>query len=298
MISVKNTTALRSLLRQWYRSSKKEYPWRGDGVTAYHILVAEYMLQQTQAARVAELLPPFLQTFPTTESLAVASSAHVIQSWRGLGYNNRAIRLRNAAKIIIEQHDGVIPRRPDVLKQLPGIGEYASNSLPCFIYGDRTVVVDVNVRRVYSRWLHHQADTSSLESMSVVRAFAQQIIPRTKADEWHHAVMDLGATICKARSANCSECPVSSACPSAGLPQAPYQTKKKNEPILRGKPRRLWRGLLVERLRDAGDKGLTIRELLPDKEALTSERSVWLELLNSLQADGIIKVSKRITLCD
>ena len=298
MNSVKNTTLIRSQLQTWYRASKKEYPWRTESSSAYSILVAEFMLQQTQAARVAQLLPAFLVTFPTIQALANAGTAQVVRAWRGLGYNSRAVRLRDTARQIVEAYNGIIPSSPDILRHFPGIGDYASNSLPCFIYNKRTVVVDVNVRRVYSRWMHKQTNTAHLESLPKVKEFANSIIPRSNASEWHHAVMDLGATICKARLADCQQCPIKNLCPSAGLPQAPYQSVKKREPSLRGRPRRLWRGHFIELLRNAGDRGLTLRELLPDEEATTNDCSEWMNILHSLQDEGLITVGKRVRLCD
>lgn len=298
MIAAKNTTRIRSLLRSWYRRSAITYPWRESSATPYTILVAEFMLQQTQAQRVADLLPVFLSTYPSIGVLADASNAEVIKAWKGLGYNNRAIRLRDTARLIVEQHRGVLPDDPAVLRSMPGIGPYASQSLPCFAYGHRTVVVDVNVRRVYSRLYNVQPDTHALESMQTVHRFAELIIPQTGADEWHHAVMDLGATICKARIANCPQCPLRSQCPSAGIPQAPYQKRASTEPQIRGIARRIWRGRLVERLRQAGVRGLSLTELLPEGYRHKDEHGEWMEMLSHLQRDGIVDVGRRVKLRD
>lgn len=296
MNTAKDTTPIWTLLCSWYTQQNKGYPWRQEGVTAYSILVSEFMLQQTQAARVAQLLPHFLISFPSLLHLANATNAQVVQAWRGLGYNSRALRLRDTARILRDRHQGVVPDDPAVLRLMPGIGSYASASLPCFIYGKRTVVVDVNVRRVYSRWMRKQEHTDSLESDKSVRLFAEQIIPHVNADVWHHAVMDLGSTVCKARQALCSECPMVTHCPSAYLPQAPFKPKQKTEPMLRGRPRRLWRGELIQKLRLAEDGGLCLTELLPDSKAANEELHQWLEVLQGLQADELIDIAERITL--
>ncbi len=298
MISVKNTTHIQSALLDWYAQSAIPYPWRGKGASPYVILVSEFMLQQTQASRVASLLPAFLKVFPTLASLSAATNAQIITAWRGLGYNNRAIRLRDTALAITTTFNGVVPDEPSVLRTLPGIGAYSSESLPCFIYGTRTIVVDVNVRRVYSRLMTSQPHTGALESMSSVRTFAKSIIPDREAATWHHAVMDLGSTICKARSAHCEACPLTNVCPSAYLPKAPFQTQRKKEPLLRGEPRRLWRGRLVEKLRDAGKDGLHLEALLPDATACGAELAEWMTLIDGLKADGVISVGKTIALSD
>ena len=202
------------------------------------------MLQQTQASRIAERLPQFLSEFPTLRHLADATNGTMIRAWSGLGYNSRALRLRDAARIIVERHDGVVPPTVELLRTLPGIGTYASAAIACFAYGVRSVVLDVNIRRVYSRWMHRQTITTDILGDAELTVFAKQVIPRRNPDTWHHAVMDLGATICTARKPLCDVCPLSSVCPSAHA-LTPGVRPSKREPLFRGEPVRLWRGRIV-----------------------------------------------------
>jgi A/G-specific adenine glycosylase len=294
----KDTTHVRSALRRWYRANAKPYPWRTEDASPYTILVAEFMLQQTQAPRVAQLLPPFLERYPTVAALADATNAQVVTAWKGLGYNSRALRLRDAARIIVDQHGGVVPSAPQALRQMPGIGPYASHSIPCFAYNVRTVVIDVNVRRVYSRWSGARRHTADLATPAEIAAYAQHIVPRQNAAEWHHAVMDLGSTICKARVANCAACPLNTVCPSAGLPQAPFVKKNTTEPLLLGEPRRVWRGRIVQRLREAGGRGLAVSHLLPKGVLASEEAAEWRELLKRMEVEGLISVGRWVRLRD
>jgi len=269
-----------------------------DNVDPYVVLVSEIMLQQTQAPRVAELLPPFLERFPSLHALARASSADVIRAWKGLGYNNRAVRLRNAARRIQEEHGGVVPARVADLISLPGIGPYAAGSIATFAYDVRTVVLDVNVRRVYSRLAQPQPLTTSLLSDGELQQLAELLIPkRSSAAEWHHAVMDLGATICMARRALCDRCPLSSVCSSANTVEPshrrtvePSHRRTKQEPTFRGEPRRLWRGRLVAALRDHPD-GLTNAAIgrTVFGSVATEERPFVQELLERLLKDGMVE---------
>jgi A/G-specific adenine glycosylase len=202
------------------------------------------MLQQTQASRIAERLPLFLTEFPTIRHLAQATNGMMIRSWQGLGYNSRALRLRDAASIIVDKHDGAVPPTIEQLRALPGIGAYASAAIACFAYGVRSVVLDVNIRRVYSRWMQRQLLTTDVADDATIGVFAQQVIPQRNADTWHHAVMDLGATICTARKPLCEACPLSSVCPSAHALTLGVRPPKR-EPQFRGEPVRLWRGRIV-----------------------------------------------------
>jgi A/G-specific adenine glycosylase len=286
---------------QWYAETARPFPWRRVPPDAYMVLVSETMLQQTQASRVAELLPLFMKTFPGIQQLAAASNADVVLRWKGLGYNSRALRLRDAARAIVENHGGVVPSQPDVLRALPGVGPYTSAAIACFAYNVWTVVLDVNVRRVYSRWLRKQATTSAVESDAELIDLAECVIPRDAPSIWHHAVMDLGATICTARKPKCTACPLSDTCPSAGTMLEAVRTRRP-EPLFRGEPRRLWRGRVVELLRGAGATGLTRSKLngaILGREATDTERQ-WLDdLVTTLEHDGLLsRKGLRITLAD
>jgi A/G-specific adenine glycosylase len=217
-----------------------------------------------------------------------------------MGYNSRALRLRDAAQLIVERHDGVVPQDVDALRALPGIGPYASASIAAFAFNKHVVVLDVNVRRVYSRWIRQQRTTIDVERDDVLTQFAQQVIPARASARWHHAVMDLGATICTARKPICTSCPMADLCPSANvLEQA--QRVKRDEPQFRGEPQRLWRGRFVDALRDAPD-GLTSNRLLSvtGAGALTSDEQAWyVAMIRALERDGVVmRVGRRIRLAD
>lgn len=288
-------------LLDWYHVNARSFPWRCDDVDPYVVLVSETMLQQTQAARVAELLPGFISTFPTVQDLAAASNADMIRIWKGLGYNSRALRLRDAARAIVEQFGGRIPRQPEQLRSLPGIGPYTSAAIACFAFNVWTVVLDVNVRRVYSRWLHPQQTTSDVASDAELADFALRLIPRDHPSVWHHAVMDLGATICTARKPKCSFCPLTEICPSAAKMRETVRARRP-EPLFRGEPRRFWRGRVVEVLRSTGASGITLARLattLLGADATDDERQWLQDLVGILERDGLVsRKGRSITLAD
>lgn len=289
----------RSLLN-WYRRNARVFPWRAHDVDPYVVLVSEIMLQQTQAQRVAEALPRFLEHFPTVHALASATNAQMIRQWKGMGYNSRALRLRDAARRIVEDHHGLIPREVAALRALPGIGPYASASIVTFAFNKRVVVLDVNVRRVYSRWIRRQRTTIDVEPDDVLTRFALNIIPVRSASRWHHAVMDLGATICTARKPLCSSCPMADLCPSADALE-PAQRVKRTEPMFRGEPQRIWRGRFVDALRDA-PRGLTPTSLIRTTMShplSQAERTWFTALIAALERDSVVtQRSGRILLAD
>lgn len=289
-LSARTRGILRRSLLRWYAANRRPFPWRSTS-DAYAILVSEFMLQQTQAARVAQLLPPFLKRYPSIVSLARAGTGGVIRAWKGLGYNSRAVRLRDAARAVTHRHGGDIPPDVDALMRLPGIGPYTAHAVACFCHRRRVPVVDVNVRRVLSRitaGMRHWADRRGEKDTWKI---ARDLLPRS-AYLWNQALMELGALVCTARSPRCGSCPVSSVCRSAarltqGAPAAP----RRPEPSHRGIPRRIWRGRIIEVLRGLNGRGsISARDLGNAVEAGSGRKDLaWLAgVVRGLEADGLV----------
>ena len=181
---------MEQLLLAWYRSTKRDLPWRG-ATDPYAILVSEVMLQQTQVERVVPRYLEWLERWPTAQALAAAPAGDVIRAWQGLGYNRRALALHRAASVVAA--DGW----PQDLMRLPGVGPYTAAAIRNFAFGDDVLPRDVNVDRVERRTGH-----------SFTGASAQ-------------ALMDLGATVCLARIPRCGACPLTAVCPSVGTREEP-----------------------------------------------------------------------------
>jgi len=141
---------------QWYAVSKRSLPWRdsvlgNDTERAYRILVSEVMLQQTQVERVKVIYIRFLKEFPTLRSLVEASNREVILAWRGMGYNNRALRLRDAARRIQEEFNGIFPNDLQALESIKGLGHYTAAAIRNFAFNLSTPCIDTNIRRILHR---------------------------------------------------------------------------------------------------------------------------------------------------
>jgi A/G-specific adenine glycosylase len=292
-------------LHQWYRRSGRTFPWRRDVAHAerlvargepvndpYLVLVSEVMLQQTQTARVAEMLPRFLERFPTVQALASASRGEVLRAWQGLGYNNRALRLHAAAQEIVAKHGGVFPRSLEALRALAGIGPYTAAAIACFAFGDDVPVVDVNIQRVLSRLFFKCHTVEVRQSDDVIMRVDAALIPERGGYWWHQALMDHGATICTARRPACERCPLVEQCLSAfPRPLALFGSEARDEPSIAGVPRRVWRGRIVEYLRrthDAVDVRSVIDELHGAIGASEVERSAIRAVVATLLAEGLL----------
>jgi A/G-specific adenine glycosylase len=200
----------RRLLR-WFRRNGRDLPWRRSR-DPYHIIVSEFMLQQTQVSRVQAYYHRFLERYPSIESLAAAPSSSVRESWQGLGYYRRATHLHRLAQEVVRDRAGVIPQDPADLRRLPGVGRYTAGAVASFAFERATPAVDTNVGRVIRRAFHPRAPRRSLARR--LWDTAQQIVPRRGKSAWvfNQAIMELGALICTARVARCDVCPVRKAC--------------------------------------------------------------------------------------
>jgi A/G-specific adenine glycosylase len=189
--------ALQDAVLAWYDAHGRDLPWRRTS-DPYAILVSEVMAQQTQIARVIAYWERWMERWPTSAALAAASPAEVLAAWVGLGYNRRALRLREAAAVVAR--DGWPPDAAG-LRGLPGVGPYTAAAVASFAFGEPIAAVDTNVRRVAQRL---RVDAQALQS------------PHRGAD-WNQAAMELGASFCTARSPRCGGCPAADWCPSRGL---------------------------------------------------------------------------------
>jgi A/G-specific adenine glycosylase len=304
----------RAILR-WYARNGRPFPWRGTR-DPYRVLLSEIMLQQTQADRVAARFPLFLEIYPDIDSLANAPRADVLRAWRGMGYNNRAVRLHGAVKEVVAKYGGNIPRDTGELESLPGIGKYTAHAVACFAHGRKVPVVDVNIRRALSRIFRPMKTLSAVAAEQDAWDLAQAVLP-ADAYTWNQALMDFGAMVCPARTPKCGDCPVNVLCLSArflrdgtagalntryaalkrkqiadgttGGPPGPGRPKP--EPSHRGIPRRIWRGRVVEALR-ASDGPRSIPELRKLVRPSGKPASLkWLgEVVGRLEKDGVVEV--------
>jgi A/G-specific adenine glycosylase len=188
-------------LLAWYERECRDLPWRRTR-DPYAILVSEVMLQQTQVARVVPRYEAWMRRWPTADALAAATLAEVLREWVGLGYNRRAARLWEAARVVAR--DGW----PARLQELPGVGPYTAAAVGSFAFGRQEVALDTNARRVFAR-------------VGVPLA-----PPPGRAAEFNQATMELGATVCTARAPRCGVCPLRARC--AG-PEAPAVRERGGE---------------------------------------------------------------------
>ncbi|MFF2553084.1 A/G-specific adenine glycosylase [Nocardia sp. NPDC058058] len=269
-------------LIDWYRETARDLPWRRPEVTAWHILMSEIMLQQTPVVRVEPIWREWVARWPVPSAMAAAPQGDVLRAWGKLGYPRRALRLHECSRVLAEQYGDEVPTDVDVLLSLPGIGDYTARAIACFAYGQRVPVVDTNVRRVVARAVHGRADAGNPASRDLreTEALLPASVPR--AAVFSAALMELGATVCTARTPDCSRCPLPTcAWVTAGRPASEIVRRTQK---FEGTDRQA-RGRLLDVLRDATGPVERIRlDMAWTRDIGQRDRA-----LDSLLIDGLIE---------
>jgi A/G-specific adenine glycosylase len=274
--------SLEKPITQWFAKNKRDLPWRAT--SPWGVMVSEFMLQQTPVARVLPKWNEWMQRWPTPAELALATPAQVITAWGRLGYPRRALRLHESAKIIARDFNNEVPESEEVLRSLPGIGDYTAAAISAFAFGANTLVMDVNIRRVLVRVLDGKEHPTSSPTVRE-RESRLAILPRHNADNWAAATMELGALICTSKNPSCNDCPIISQCRwrKNGYPQSELVRKSQD---WHGTDRKC-RGTIVQALRE--NESLTLSAI----KKLWPEESQVEKALETLLADHLIEEHSR-----
>ena len=184
-------SSFQTVIKDYYREYGRVFPWR-ETTDPYHILVSEFMLQQTQTSRVVDKYNEFLTAFPDVFQLARSPFREVLRVWQGLGYNRRALALHKAAGEIADRFYGQVPDDPILLHQLPGVGEYTASAMIAIAFNKPAIVLDTNIRTVYLYFFFRETETvGKNEIVPFIEATLDHDSPR----EWYYALFDYGAML-------------------------------------------------------------------------------------------------------
>ncbi len=263
----------------WFKKNKRDLPWRKTDV--WGVLVSEFMLQQTPVNRVLPVYQEWMKRWPTAAALAAATPAEVITAWGRLGYPRRALRLHECAKVITQDLSGKIPEDENELRKLPGIGEYTAAALAAFAFKKRSLVLDINIRRLFAR-LFDGIEVPSQSSTKSEKSRYEALIPKKDAHIWAAATMELGAIICTSQSPKCGICPVAHGCTWRSLDYPKSDVVKRTQ-TWHGTDRQC-RGTIVQALRD--NEVLTKNQISQLWDVPSQLEKAILTLLD----DGLIEV--------
>jgi len=217
----------RRRLLAWYTKNARDLPWRRNR-NAYRVWISEVMLQQTQVETVRPYFQRFLKAFPTVQKLATAEEQQVLRLWEGLGYYRRARGLHAAAKKIVAEHGGRIPRDAKQLQALPGIGRYTSGAILSIAFDQRQPILEANTIRLFARLIGYCDDPTQTAGQKLLWQTAEELLPRLHCGQFNQALMELGSLLCTPVDPHCEQCPVATLCAAnkGGLQRQIPRTKK------------------------------------------------------------------------
>jgi len=267
------------IVLEWFDQNKRDLPWRRT--TPWGVMVSEFMLQQTPVQRVLPVWEKWLAKWPTPRDLAEAKRSDVITDWGRLGYPRRALRLHESATIIARDYKNAVPQDLTDLRSLPGVGEYTAAAIAAFAFNQSTLVLDVNIRRLFARVIDG-VEFPTASPSQIERRLRADLIPADGA-KWAAATMELGALVCTSKNPDCAACPLKRQCAwrKAGYPKS--ELVRKSQAWV-GTDRQC-RGVIVQALRE--EKKLSARRL----KELWHDSSQVEAALKTLIADGLIETT-------
>jgi len=267
-------------LLAWGVPRMREFPWRATR-DPWCVLISEVMLQQTNVGRVYPRFERFVALAPTPAACVAVPLADLLVEWQGMGYPRRCRNIQESARMIVNRHDGVVPRDLAALMELPGIGPYTARAILAFAFGDDAAVVDTNVARVIARV--HGRSLKPRETQDI----ADELLPRGFARDWNQVIMDFGATVCDARTPACGTCPVAGHCAWRGDGEDPARTTaftSRPQGRFEGSDRQA-RGRLMKRLTEGNVALTSVAEVMQLADIDRAER-----LAASLVKDGLVEL--------
>lgn len=201
----------RKRLLEWYEENGRHHlEWRGD-ITPFHSLIAEFLLQQTQASQVEEVFPEFIEEFSEPEEMAEADIEEIKNYIGSLGLEYRARRIKEASQDIVAKFDGEVPEEVEQMKSIHGVGDYIARSVAVHSFGESMGIIDTNTSRIISRVFGYEIQGRARTDKKLWE-MSDELTPEENPSAFTYAMLDLGAEICTSSSPSCGECPLNEIC--------------------------------------------------------------------------------------
>jgi endonuclease-3 len=176
---------------------------------AWELLVATILSAQCTDKRVNEVTPGLFRKYPTIQDFAAASQQEMAQDIRSTGFfNNKAKSVIGAARKILADYNGEVPREMDALLSIPGAARKTANVVLGTAFGIASgVVVDTHVQRISRR-----LDLTKATEPVKIEKDLMQVIPKEKWILFSHQIIHHGRALCVARNPKCAECKLEPLC--------------------------------------------------------------------------------------
>lgn len=202
--------SLHCIVEDWFAQNERDFPWRQTS-NSFHVLIAEVLLRRTQAHRVVEPYLHLIERYPDVQDMAAADVTWLREWFRPLGLVNRALRLVEAANIILEQHGGEVPDDLSEIEGLPGLGRYSACAVLCLAHGGSVPMIDESSGRLLRRLMGLNSAGPAYSDKDLFNR-ARRLIPHDGSRYFNLGLLDIAAVYCHVNSPECGQCPLRSLC--------------------------------------------------------------------------------------
>lgn len=199
--------SFRKAVLKWFRLHPRSFPWR-EQRDPYAVLIGELLLQRTRGEHVVAVYETLMRRWPDPSRLSRARETTIARVIRPLGLAKRAPILKQLGRTLADLE--AVPTAPEELARLPGVGPYASHSVPVFASGEDLPLVDWVIARVLRRYFGLPEGRRPNADRELWQ-LAARLAERGRARELWLGTLDFAAAVCRPRPL-CGECPLNPTC--------------------------------------------------------------------------------------
>ena len=198
-------------LIHWFKLNCRKFPWRKKSASKYQLIIAEVLLQRTQAETVSRFYPRFIKKFPSWKVLARAKKKDLQNFLKPIGlWRQRANAIKNLSTEMAKRN-GRFPKTREEIEKIPAVGQYIANAVLMFCHNQPQPLLDVNMARVLERFFGPRK-LADIRYDPYLQQLAKDVLPRRKFKEFNWAILDFAALICRHRNPLCNQCCLNQRC--------------------------------------------------------------------------------------
>lgn len=196
--------AILDILADHYRDARIELHYK----TPYQLLIAVLLSAQATDISVNKATKDLYQKVSGPEDMLLLGKAELIEHIKAIGlYNSKANNVMSLSEMLVDNHDGKVPREREALESLPGVGRKTANVVLNELYGEPTIAVDTHIFRVCNRTGFAKAKTPLGVEKKLIKYVPLQYKPNL-----HQWLIQLGRYTCISRRPKCQDCVIKSHC--------------------------------------------------------------------------------------
>jgi len=207
----KDISWFRGEISRWYSKEGRDFPWRNKSASKYQLIIAEVLLQRTQAETVSRFYPRFIKKYPSCKVLAKAKKKDLQNFLKPIGlWRQRATAIKNLSAEMVKRN-GRFPKTREEIEKIPAVGQYIASAVLMFCHGQPQPLLDVNMARVLERFFGPRK-LADIRYDPYLQQLAMDILPKRRFKEFNWAILDFASIICKPQKPLCEYCCLSNKC--------------------------------------------------------------------------------------